>query len=367
MAINPIERRTRNSLITGLLIGGVIAIIVGAISFMQITKLNGEIKKEKGKIKQVYVAARDIKANNEVKPEDLTMEGVVTSLQTDKIVTPDSLTATAGGSVASLLEKQGDKLVANAGKKEFASTITPGGDSSSSSSTNSSSSSSSSSSLNSSSSSSESKADKIIIATIDIPKGTIITEKMLTLKSEVATDSNNMNSTYRIVEYSMIMLPTELQKGDTIDIRISYPNGQDFVVAAKKVVEKTDSTSIWLKLKEDELLKMNSAIIESYSVEGAKLYAVNYTQPGIQAAANANYPVSDKVYQLLTYDPNIVEAIQQQYKNAVNNYLVVRKPINEILQSTQQEELRSRISSAVQKEIRERTEKRQTFIEGAAK
>ena len=363
MAINPIERRTRNSLITGLLIGGVIAIIVGAISFMQITKLNGEIKKEKGKIKQVYVAARDIKANNEVKPEDLTMEGVVTSLQTDKIVTPDSLTATSGGSVASLLEKQGDKLVANAGKKEFASTITPGGDSSSSSSTNSS----SSSSLNSNSSSGESKADKIIIATIDIPKGTIITEKMLTLKSEAATDSNNMNSTYRIVEYSMIMLPTELQKGDTIDIRISYPNGQDFVVAAKKVVEKTDSTSIWLKLKEDELLKMNSAIIESYSVEGAKLYAVNYTQPGIQAAANANYPVSDKVYQLLTYDPNIVEAIQQQYKNAVNNYLVVRKPINEILQSTQQEELRSRISSAVQKEIRERTEKRQTFIEGAAK
>ena len=361
MAINPIERRTRNSLITGLLIGGVIAIIVGAISFMQIAKLNGKIKKEKGKIKQVYVAARDIKANNEVKPEDLTMEGVVTSLQTDKIVTPDSLTATAGGSVASLLEKQGDKLVANAGKKEFASTITPGGDSSSSSSTN------SSSSLNSNSSSSESKADKIIIATIDIPKGTIITEKMLTLKSEAATDSNNMNSTYRIVEYSMIMLPTELQKGDTIDIRISYPNGQDFVVAAKKVVEKTDSTSIWLKLKEDELLKMNSAIIESYSVEGAKLYAVNYTQPGIQAAANANYPVSDKVYQLLTYDPNIVEAIQQQYKNAVNNYLVVRKPINEILQSTQQEELRSRISSAVQKEIRERTEKRQTFIEGAAK
>ena len=359
MAINPIERRTRNSLITGLLIGGVIAIIVGAISFMQIAKLNGEIKKEKGKIKQVYVAARDIKANNEVKPEDLTMEGVVTSLQTDKIVTPDSLTATAGGSVASLLEKQGDKLVANAGKKEFASTITPGGDSSSSSSTN------SSSSLNSNSSSSESKADKIIIATIDIPKGTIITEKMLTLKSEAATDSNNMNSTYRIVEYSMIMLPTELQKGDTIDIRISYPNGQDFVVAAKKVVEKTDSTSIWLKLREDEILKMNSAIIESYSVEGAKMYAVNYTQPGVQAAANANYPVSDKVYELLVQDPNIASAIQQQYRSAINNHTLIRRPINEILQSTQQEELRSRISSAVQREIKDRAEKRQSFIEGA--
>ena len=359
MAINPIERRTRNSLITGLLIGGVIAIIVGGISFMQITKLSGEIKKEKSKVKQVYVAARDIKANNEIKPEDLTLEGVVTSIPTDKIVTPESLAATAGKNVASILEKKDDKLVAKAGKNNFASTITPGGDNNSSSSSNTNSSS------NSNSNSSDSKSEKTIVATIDIPKGTVITEKMLALKSEAVTDTNSINSTYRLVEYSMIMLPTELQKGDTIDVRISYPNGQDFIVVAKKVVEKADSTSIWLKLKEDEILKMNSAIIESYSVEGAKMYAVNYTQPGVQAAANANYPVSDKVYELLVQDPNIASAIQQQYRSAINNHTLIRRPINEILQSTQQEELRSRISSAVQREIKDRAERRQSFIEGA--
>ena len=359
MAINPIERRTRNSLITGLLIGGVIAIIVGGISFMQITKLSGEIKKEKSKVKQVYVAARDIKANNEIKPEDLTLEGVVTSIPTDKIVTPESLAATAGKNVASLLEKKDDKLVAKVGKNNFASTITPGGDNNSSSSSNTNSSS------NSNSNSSDSKSEKTIVATIDIPKGTVITEKMLALKSEAVTDTNSINSTYRLVEYSMIMLPTELQKGDTIDVRISYPNGQDFIVVAKKVVEKSDSSSIWLKLKEDEILKMNSAIIESYSVEGAKMYAVNYTQPGVQAAANANYPVSDKVYELLVQDPNIASAIQQQYRSAINNHTLIRRPINEILQSTQQEELRSRISSAVQREIKDRAERRQSFIEGA--
>ena len=359
MAINPIERRTRNSLITGLLIGGVIAIIVGGISFMQITTLSGEIKQEKSKVKHVYVAARDIKANNEIKPEDLTLEGVVTSIPTDKIVTPESLAATAGKNVASLLEKKDDKLVAKAGKNNFASTITPGGDNNSSSSLNTNSSS------NSNSNSSDSKSEKTIVATIDIPKGTVITEKMLALKSEAVTDTNSINSTYRLVEYSMIMLPTELQKGDTIDVRISYPNGQDFIVVAKKVVEKSDSSSIWLKLKEDEILKMNSAIIESYSVEGAKMYAVNYTQPGVQAAANANYPVSDKVYELLVQDPNIASAIQQQYRSAINNHTLIRRPINEILQSTQQEELRSRISSAVQREIKDRAERRQSFIEGA--
>ena len=330
MAINPIERRTRNSLITGLLIGGVIAIIVGGISFMQITKLSGEIKKEKSKVKQVYVAARDIKANNEIKPEDLTLEGVVTSIPTDKIVTPESLAATAGKNVASLLEKKDDKLVAKAGKNNFASTITPGGDNNSSSSLNSNSSSSS----NSNSNSNDSKSEKTIVATIDIPKGTVITEKMLALKSEAVTDTNSINSTYRLVEYSMIMLPTELQKGDTIDVRISYPNGQDFIVVAKKVVEKADSSSIWLKVKEDEILKMSSAII-------------------------------DKVYELLVQDPNIASAIQQQYRSAINNHTLIRRPINEILQSTQQEELRSRISSAVQREIKDRAERRQSFIEGA--
>ena len=37
----------------------------------------------------------DIKANNEVKPEDLIREGVVTSVSNDKIVTPESLSATS--------------------------------------------------------------------------------------------------------------------------------------------------------------------------------------------------------------------------------------------------------------------------------
>ena len=209
------------------------------------------------------------------------------------------------GSVASLFEDKGnDKIVANGSKKEFASTITPGGSDNNSGSSNTSSG-------NTNNNSSDTKSEKTIVATIDIPKGTIVTEKMLTNKQEAVTDTNNITSTYRLVEYTMIMLPTELEKGDTIDIRMSYPNGQDFIVASKKVVEKTDSISIWMKLREDEILKMNSAIIESYSVEGAKMYAVNYTQPGVQAAANANYPVSDKVYELLVQDPNIASAIQQ--------------------------------------------------------
>lgn len=270
------------------------------------------------------------------------------------------------GSVASLFEDKGnDKIVANGSKKEFASTITPGGSDNNSGSSNTSSGNTNTNN-NNNNSSSDTKSEKTIVATIDIPKGTIVTEKMLTNKQEAVTDTNNITSTYRLVEYTMIMLPTELEKGDTIDIRMSYPNGQDFIVASKKVVEKTDSISIWMKLREDEILKMNSAVVESYSVEGAKLYAVNYTQPGIQAPANPNYPVSARVYELLMSDPNIATAIQNEYRNKINTYTATRGSINEIIKATD-DELKSRISSGVQKEIKERAEKRQAFIEGAKK
>ena len=271
------------------------------------------------------------------------------------------------GSVASLFEDKGnDKIVANGSKKEFASTITPGGSDNNSGSSNTSSGNTNTNNNNNNNSSSDTKSEKTIVATIDIPKGTIVTEKMLTNKQEAVTDTNNITSTYRLVEYTMIMLPTELEKGDTIDIRMSYPNGQDFIVASKKVVEKTDSISIWMKLREDEILKMNSAVVESYSVEGAKLYAVNYTQPGIQAPANPNYPVSARVYELLMSDPNIATAIQNEYRNKINTYTATRGSINEIIKATD-DELKSRISSGVQKEIKERAEKRQAFIEGAKK
>ena len=272
------------------------------------------------------------------------------------------------GSVASLFEDKGnDKIVANGSKKEFASTITPGGsDNNSGSSNTSSGNTNTNNNNNNNNSSSDTKSEKTIVATIDIPKGTIVTEKMLTNKQEAVTDTNNITSTYRLVEYTMIMLPTELEKGDTIDIRMSYPNGQDFIVASKKVVEKTDSISIWMKLREDEILKMNSAVVESYSVEGAKLYAVNYTQPGIQAPANPNYPVSARVYELLMSDPNIATAIQNEYRNKINTYTATRGSINEIIKATD-DELKSRISSGVQKEIKERAERRQAFIEGAKK
>ena len=71
------------------------------------------------------------------------------------------------------------------------------------------------------------------------------------------------------------------------------------------------------------------AIVEAFRIEGSKLYATTYTEPGIQKAATPTYVISKEVYQLIDSNPNIVqEAKNELYaryndtqRNAINNQL----------------------------------------------
>ena len=47
MAINPMQRRSRNSMIIGVILGLVIGALVAALLLFQINKLQNDIKKEK--------------------------------------------------------------------------------------------------------------------------------------------------------------------------------------------------------------------------------------------------------------------------------------------------------------------------------
>lgn len=160
------------------------------------------------------------------------------------------------------------------------------------------------------------------IAKININQNTIITSDMLAL-GELLTDD------IRKQEYNAVVLPTDLTSGDYIDIRMMLPNGQDFVVLSKKMVElpmingmESEST-IWLEMSEDEILTMSCAIVEAYRINGSKLYATKYKDPGYQVAAEITYPISAEVEQLIKSDPNVTERaeyeLQQRYTNALKN------------------------------------------------
>ena len=169
-----------------------------------------------------------------------------------------------------------------------------------------------------------------VVAKLDLMKNTVVTADLVVQSDEVITDD------VRREEYNMITLPVDLMTDDYIDIRIMFPNGQNFIVVSKALVEipqNPDGTyisdTIWLNLREDEILMMSSAIVEAYGVQGAKIYATKYAEPGMQAAATPNYVPNQDVLAEIQRDPNIVETamnairarITQDAANLRNQYI----------------------------------------------
>ena len=169
-----------------------------------------------------------------------------------------------------------------------------------------------------------------VVAKLNLMKNTVVTADLVVQSDEVITDD------VRREEYNMITLPVDLMTDDYVDIRIMFPNGQNFIVVSKALVEipqNQDGTyisdTIWLNLREDEILMMSSAIVEAYGVQGAKIYATKYAEPGMQAAATPNYVPNQDVLAEIQRDPNIVETamnairarITQDAANLRNQYI----------------------------------------------
>lgn len=116
----------------------------------------------------------------------------------------------------------------------------------------------------------------------------------------------------RYLEASDIRLPDALRESDLIDVRISFPNGEDYVVLRRQKVlsllyEESDDSACGLSfyLSEEELLRLSSARVDEALYEGAYLYAVIYGADFANAAATT-YPVNPDVFSLMQWDFNIL-------------------------------------------------------------
>ena len=123
----------------------------------------------------------------------------------------------------------------------------------------------------------------------------------------------------RLQEFNMITLPSDLVDNDYIDVRVRFPSGEDYSVLVGKRVESYSNNTIFIKLNEDEILTMGSAIIEAYMLDGTKLYANKYVDP-----ANQLFEYK-KVDYVAKYD-NVVEALlatkrEEAATKAVSDYL----------------------------------------------
>lgn len=84
----------------------------------------------------------------------------------------------------------------------------------------------------------------------------------------------------RIQEFNFIQIPSDLNENDYVDIRIHFSTGEDYsVLIGKKIERIAGDSTIFIKLNEEEIMAMGSAIIEAYMQKGVKLYANKYTAP----------------------------------------------------------------------------------------
>ena len=149
------------------------------------------------------------------------------------------------------------------------------------------------------------------IAKVDIAANTPLASSMIDKADEV------VKKDVRLEEYNMLQLPSTLQNGEYIDVRLTLPTGQDYIVISKKQVKSCDLSTIWIEVSEDEITTMNNAIIENYIMVGSKLYVTRYVEPGLQEAATPTYPVSQAVAKARSTNPNILQEAIQAYNDRV--------------------------------------------------
>ncbi len=157
---------------------------------------------------------------------------------------------------------------------------------------------------------------------IQLQGNTILTYSML-YEDEATADS------LRYTEYNAITIPTQLSAGNYVDIRLRLPNSQDLIVVSKKQIQNICGQTIGLNLKEEEIVVLNSALVEAYIMApSAELYVTKYVEPGIQETATSTYKPTQEVLALIEMDNNIVDQAKETLRT-----LYARDDVNNVRQN----------------------------------
>ena len=204
-------------------------------------------------------------------------------------------------------------------------------------------------------------SEVVLIAKVNMKANTIITRELVAQSDEVNTND------VRIQEYNMITLPSTLETGDFVDIRMRLPNGVDYIVTSKKEVTIPDvagvpsTDTINIKMSEEEILTMSNAIVEAYIMTGAELYASRYTDPGNQQKATPTYPISREIMELINTNPNVVNeaknALWARY-NADQRNGNVNNQLNKY-----SEESADNVETGIQEQIQKQKQLREEYLE----
>ncbi len=349
MATNPMQRKARNSFLLGMLLMLIICGLVIAFLFLQLKNYQD---KEKAVIKvKIAVLSEDVKAGQ------IITSGMLTKKDIDKTLIPEnaigdsttlenySLQDKEGNEVSSKMEDGENTLYLTKNNTEYKLQKDDSGSYY----------------IERNNNKEYVQLNNVpVVAKVSMKKNTVLT------RDTISKGNNTTSDDVRKQEYNVIVLPTQIQTGDYVDIRLSMPNGQDYIVVSKKsvelpVIDGVDSEStIWLNLSEDEILSMNSAIVDAAKIQGTKLYATTYTEPGIQNAATPTYTTSKEVLKQIADDPNIVEKAKNELANRYNQSM--RETIDSAIQSDADKNEGS-LATKIQESITKTQEERKKYLD----
>lgn len=143
-----------------------------------------------------------------------------------------------------------------------------------------------------------------LFSKVVITPGTPITKDMV--MKERLLDST------REVDITGNRWPIGLKVGDYVDLRLTYPRGEDFIVLSHKRVYNLVDQTIKVYMTEEEQALYQAALVDFYLAKnyGADLYLTKYVEPGVQKEASVFYSVPSRISAVLQKDPNIVNTAQ---------------------------------------------------------
>lgn len=305
MAMNPMQRKANNSFLLGIVITLLITGVIIAFLIYQIYNLNNKLKVEESKKVKVYVVSDTIKSGETISEDKVqyveTTLGTVDTSNLVKSFNTQDIEDPATGEINTVYTQK---------------------------------------------------------AKVDLNPGTVITNDLLYEDAAITSD-------LRSQEYNVITPYSQLQTGDYIDVRLRTPEGRDLIVVSKKevtipTISDIDTTNcMWLNLTEEETLMMSCAIVESYKMNGAKLYATKYVEPGIQNAATPTYVPNNETKALIERDPNIVQEAKNKLLSAFQSELV-RPGIDSAVNN---QDAKDNVQDKTEEEIKGLQEEREAYIE----
>lgn len=159
------------------------------------------------------------------------------------------------------------------------------------------------------------------ISVVDIQSGSHIMSNMIT--------PEKLDNTLREEEFNQFYLSSNLMDNDYVDIRITYPNGENYIVLSKKAMKNINlqESDCFLWLTEEEIVTIQAAIVDAYKHTGSKIYTTKYIEPTIQDASIVTYTPPEEIIDLINRNPNILNiastALSKEVRKSIDSRMKV--------------------------------------------